>query len=87
MKEKTCISCGMPLRTAEDHPNRDTSKDFCVHCATPEGELKSYEDALAGMSGFIRMTQGLDEGAALQAARSMMSRMPAWKDHPARDPE
>ena len=78
--DKMCISCGMPLRKAEDYPGGDESKDWCVHCADGEGNLKTYEDALAGMAGFIVRTQGLDEGAAREAARSLMAKMPAWRD-------
>jgi hypothetical protein len=81
MTEKNCISCGMPMRSAADHALGDASKNYCHHCANAAGELKSYEEALVGMSGFLRQTQGLDEQAALQAAKSMMAKMPAWKDH------
>ena len=79
--DKTCISCGMPLRTPDDYPLKDTSKDFCLHCADERGDLKPYDEALIGMSAFLRETQGLDETAAVSAARAMMARMPAWKDH------
>lgn len=79
--EKSCISCGMPLQKPEDYPLGDTSKDFCVHCARTDGELKSYDEALAGMTAFICQSQGLDEAAARTAAKTMMAKMPAWKDH------
>lgn len=78
--DKKCISCGMPLREAKDHPLGDTSKDYCVHCAGPDGSLKSYEEALGGMSAFIVSTQGLDPDAAREAARGMLATMPAWRD-------
>ncbi len=81
--EKQCISCGMPLRKAEDYPLGDRSRDYCVHCARPDGSLKSYQEALAGMSAFIVRTQGLTEAAAREAARGLMAGMPAWRDHPA----
>jgi len=81
--EKKCISCGMPLRKAEDYPLGDRSKDYCVHCARPDGSLKSYHEALAGMSAFLVKTQGLAEEAARRAARGLMAKMPAWRDHPA----
>ncbi len=77
--EKRCISCGMPLRKRQDYPLGDTTKDYCVHCARPDGTLKSYREALEGMAGFIVKTQGLDETAAREAARRMMATMPAWK--------
>jgi len=80
---KQCISCGMPLRRAEDYPLGDRTKDYCVHCARPDGSLKSYEEALSGMSAFIVRTQGIDEGAARRVAQGIMAKMPAWRDHPA----
>jgi hypothetical protein len=73
-----CISCGMPLRTDEDHAASDPAKDYCRHCARPDGTLKSYDEALAGMSGFLMKTQGLDAEVATNTARAMMAKMPAW---------
>jgi hypothetical protein len=81
MDNKKCVSCGMPLRSAEDHALGDTSKSYCLHCARPDGTLKSYDEALAGMSGFLRTTQGLDEGVARKMAAEMMAKMPAWQAH------
>ena len=77
---KLCISCGMPMERLEDYPLGDESKDYCVHCARPDGSMQSYEERAAGMVAFIIKTQGLEEGAALSAARSLMARFPAWKD-------
>ena len=78
-----CISCGMPLRSNEDHAAGDATKNYCKHCARPDGSLKSYNEALEGMSGFLMKTQGLDAGVAREAARAMMAKMPAWKSGPA----
>lgn len=75
---KQCISCGMPMNGSEDYPLGDRSKDYCVHCARPDGSLQSYEERAAGMAAFIVKTQGLDQGAALSAARSIMAKLPAW---------
>ncbi len=74
-----CISCGMPLEKKEDYPLGDMSKDYCLHCARPDGALKSYDEALAGMSAFMVKTQGLDEAAAGNAAKTLMAKMPAWQ--------
>lgn len=76
---KTCISCGMPLEKPKDFPLGDESKNYCVHCARPDGSLKSYDEALVGMTQFIVNTQGLDKDAARDVARSMMAKLPAWK--------
>jgi hypothetical protein len=76
---KTCISCGMPLQKPADYPLGDQGKDWCVHCANPDGSLQSYEQRLEGMSGFIVRTQGFDPEAARAMAKRMMAQMPAWK--------
>ena len=75
---KTCISCGMPMRTPGEHALGDPSKAFCKFCGGTDGELKSYEDVLVGMTEFMKRTQGLDDKVAREAARGMMARMPAW---------
>lgn len=76
--KKICIACGMPMERAEDYPLGDESKDYCVHCARPDGSLQSYEERLSGMASFIVATQGLAEEAAMKAARAAMARLPAW---------
>jgi hypothetical protein len=77
---KLCIACGMPMERPEDYPLGDLSKDYCVHCARPDGSMQSYEERLAGMAAFIVRTQGLDLGAAKDAAGSLMARLPAWRE-------
>jgi hypothetical protein len=76
---KLCVACGMPMSKPEDYPLRDTTKEYCVHCARADGSMQSYEERAAGMAAFIVKTQGLDEGAALAAAESAMANLPAWK--------
>ncbi len=75
---KTCIACGMPMRVTEDYPLGNESKDYCAHCAREDGSMQSYAERAAGMASFIARTQGLDEGAALGAAKALMARLPAW---------
>ena len=79
---KLCVSCGMPMEKAADFPLGDESKDYCVHCARSDGSMQSYDERAAGMASFIVRTQGLDEGAAFSAAKSLMAALPAWKDRP-----
>lgn len=76
----TCISCGMPMRTDEEHCLGDASKEFCRFCGTDDGNLKSYDEVLVGMTAFMTGTQGLDESVAREAAKGMLANMPAWKD-------
>lgn len=78
--KKTCVSCGMPMNRPEEFAMGDENKDYCVHCARPDGSMKSYEEAIAGMTQFIVKTQGLDEGAAREAAGNMMAKLPAWRN-------
>lgn len=75
-----CIACGMPMEKPEDHASGDPSKNFCKHCSRPDGEMKSYDEVLNGMAGFMMQSQGLSEEPARQAAKEMMTRLPAWKD-------
>ncbi len=78
MSGKACIACGMPMTRAEDYPLGDRTKDYCVHCARPDGSMQSYKERAAGMAAFLVATQGLDEGAALSAAKAVMAELPAW---------
>jgi hypothetical protein len=78
MSADQCVSCGMPMRSAEDHALGDTARPYCRHCAAPDGSLKSYEEVLGGLTAFLLRTQGLDDAVARAAARSMLSTQPAW---------
>lgn len=75
---KLCIACGMPMQTKADFAMGDESKDYCVHCARPDGTMQSYEEKLESLTGFIMKTQGLDESIAKNAAKGMMEKLPAW---------
>jgi hypothetical protein len=77
---KTCIACGMPMEKPELHASGDVDKDWCIHCARQDGSMRSYDECLVGMTGFIVKSQGLDEGAAREMAKTMMAQLPAWKD-------
>jgi hypothetical protein len=80
--KKLCIACGMPMEGSKDYPRGDTSKDYCVHCATKDGSMQGYDERAAAMADFIVKTQGLDPKAALAAARERMARLPAWEGKP-----
>ncbi len=79
----TCISCGMPMRSTEEFAMGDRTKSYCCYCSRPDGTMRSYDEALAGMSAFLHRTQGIDEGAARDLAKAMMAKLPAWKDRQA----
>ena len=77
---KMCIACGMPMKEASEFPGGDTSKDYCVYCARPDGTMQSFEEKKAGMIRYIIKTQGFDEKAAGQLVENSMKKLPAWKD-------
>jgi len=74
-----CIACGMPMTQASDFANGDSSKDYCKHCARPDGSMKSRDEVLEGMTAFIVRTQGFDPAAARKTAETAMRDLPAWK--------
>jgi hypothetical protein len=63
----------------EEYAMGDASKDYCVYCSRPDGSMQTYEEKLDSMSRFIVKTQGFDEGAARQAAKELMAKLPAWQ--------
>jgi hypothetical protein len=80
MTTTQCISCGMPLSKPEDHAMGDPSKDYCLHCARPDGTMVSREEARHGLTAFMVRTQGIDEAAAGAAVEELMAKLPAWKE-------
>lgn len=78
---KNCIACGMPMEKASDFAMNDTGKDYCVHCAKPDGSMHSFEEKKEGLTNFIIKTQGFDRDAAGKMAESMMKKLPAWQKH------
>jgi hypothetical protein len=77
---QSCVSCGMPMRSTEEHAAADPSKDYCHHCAHEDGRMKSYEEVLTGFTGFLQHTQGLQDEAARDAATQMLIKQPAWSN-------
>jgi hypothetical protein len=69
----------MPLEKEADFPLGDRSKDWCVHCARPDGSLQSYDERVEGMAGFLVQTQALALEAARTTARNLMAKFPAWQ--------
>ncbi|MFV1971987.1 MAG: zinc ribbon domain-containing protein [Acidimicrobiia bacterium] len=80
MTTTRCIACGMPMNMPEDHAVGDMSKDYCVHCARPDGTMVSREEARVGLTAFMVKTQGIDEIAAGTAVDELMTRLPAWRE-------
>ena len=80
MMEKICIACGMPMKEISDFAMNDPTKDYCIHCARPDGTMQSFEEKFENMTGFIIKTQGLDKSVAQSTAKSMMKKLPAWRE-------
>jgi len=78
MTDKTCISCGMPIRSESEAAAGDINKPYCHRCANSDGTMKSYDEVQTGMTQFIVKSQGLDKAAATDIASELMSKMPAW---------
>ena len=78
--EGKCISCGMPMLSASDHAMGDENKDYCLYCAQPDGELKTYDEALESISAFVAKTQNISQAEAREVAGAQMAQLPAWRD-------
>ncbi|MCL1977453.1 MAG: zinc ribbon domain-containing protein [Candidatus Bathyarchaeota archaeon] len=78
---KTCIACSMPMNNPSDFAMNDETKNYCIHCARPDGTIKSFDEIKEGMTNFIIKTQGLSRETAESAALSLMKNLPAWKNH------
>lgn len=78
---KVCIACGMPMNTAQDFAGSDSSKEYCIHCARPDGSMQSFEEKKAGMIQFIIKTQGFDDKSAAKVAENNMKKLPAWEGY------
>ncbi len=68
------------MEKKEDFALGDESKDYCLYCAREDGSMKSYEECVAGMTGFLVQSQGFDEAAAREMAIKNLAKLPAWKD-------
>jgi hypothetical protein len=78
MREEICQSCGLPMHAREDHAGGDPHGKFCTHCATPEGNLYSYEHVLTALAGFLHTSEGMPGEAARDLATDVLARQPAW---------
>jgi hypothetical protein len=78
---KKCIACGMPMNISSDFALNDENKNYCIHCARTDGNMKSFDEVKEGMTYFIIKTQGLTPEVAESAALSVMKNLPAWKNH------
>jgi hypothetical protein len=69
------------MNNTSDFAMNDGSKDYCIHCARPDGAMQTFNEKKENLTSFIIKTQGLPREAAESAALSMMKNLPAWKSH------
>ena len=73
-----CQSCGMPMTSPEEHGGGNKENIYCVRCCHEDGTLKTFDEVLEGMTGFMMESRGMDRAAAESAARDYLAMMPAW---------
>ena len=83
MTTENCESCGMPMRTVEDHAPGHPDSTWCQHCSTVDGSLQPFEERFERMTQWAVRKDGLDRATAEAKTREYMRTMPAWRDHPA----
>jgi len=76
----SCYSCGMPFKKPSDHAMGDVNQKYCAHCVDQQGQLKPYEEILNGTVNFLVHSQGLAMNAAMQMAKDLLAKQPAWRD-------
>lgn len=81
MADRTCISCGLPIRSSNGAARGSTENSYCLHCSNEDGTMKCYNDVKEGMAQFIVRTQGLDTSVAHEMAGEMMKNLPAWSNN------
>lgn len=75
-----CDSCGRPMGSAKDHGGGDAQNPYCRHCTDRGGALLPYASVLTYLVENEYMARnGMARAQAEAAARSALSRMPAWK--------
>jgi hypothetical protein len=70
----------MPLMDSKDYRVKSDGIKFCLHCLNEDESLKTFEEVVQGTAGYLESSQGLSKSAAYDTAKSMITKMPAWKD-------
>lgn len=79
MQEKTCESCGMPMKRSSDFGGARTDNLYCRHCTDETGKLKDFNIKYKETVYFVSSQLDVDEREAEKIARESMEKMPAWK--------
>ena len=73
-----CQSCGMPMTSPAEHGGGDKENLYCVRCCKGDGTLKTFEEVLEVMTGFMMESRKMDRATAESAASEYLAMMPAW---------
>lgn len=77
---KSCIACSMPLEDPKDIGGEIEDGPVCVHCATPEGKVKSCEEVFeGGVQFFMHAVAGTERVLAERLTRKNMKMLPYWQ--------
>ena len=77
---KTCIACGMPLDDPSQIGGKITDGAVCVHCSTPDGNVKSCEEVFeGGVQFFMGAVPNTDRALAEKLTRKNMKNLPHWQ--------
>lgn len=73
--DQFCEACGVPM-SVMDQPS--ASDKYCHYCSDKDGNLKPWEEALAGTAEFLDSWQHVGPEEARKRAKRYLTAMPAW---------
>jgi len=77
---KTCIACSMPLDDPSQIGCEVADGTVCVHCSTPDGQVKSCEEIFeGGVQFFMGAVPGANRALAEKLTRKNMKNLPYWQ--------
>jgi uncharacterized Zn finger protein (UPF0148 family) len=79
MQEKTCESCGMPMKISSDFGGAKTENLYCRYCTDETGKLKDFKTKYKETVNLVSSQIDVDEKVAEKIAKESMQKMPAWK--------
>jgi hypothetical protein len=66
--DQMCKSCGMPMRSDEDHGGAKPENPYCKHCSDENGTVYPRDVRVKGMAQFMIKQTGMNEEEAMKAA-------------------
>jgi hypothetical protein len=73
--ERFCQACGMPI---SDRDANSASEQYCTWCSDADGNLKPWDEAVAGLAEFLDSWQKVGEEESRKRAKRYLTAMPAW---------